>query len=427
MNPPKNLLDKQLLSLQQKQFTGRIDVQSCATRKEWRLYLCLGRLVWEEGGWYPHRSWQRHLNKYCPGINENDLAIRNAHRFECQNYHILTVLLERQAIERNKVIALINSKVSEALFDIVQQETKEVLEYTPNPASATFLWQSGLKVSLTLIKVEQILAQTKNAWLAWSKQGLDNWSPNLAPILKNSQGLQEDVTEQTYANIVKLANGKLTLRDLAVKLNQNLLRLTCSLATYIRKEYIELVEISDLPALKVKEEYVAESEDSKTATEEESTVSTEQPLIACIDDSIQICKEMEHILTQAGYRFIAIQEDLRAVRTIMASNPDLIFLDVTMPIVNGYEMCSQLRRVSKFKHTPIVMLTGNDGLMDRVRAKVVGASDFLTKPIKAEQVLGTIEKFLFPHAANEDVDLEDSGAPISRSGRTRSLKPSELT
>ena len=308
---------------------------------------------------------------------------------------------------RDKVTALIRSKIAEALFDIVQQEITEALEYTPKQASAAFLWESGLKVSVTLIPVEQILAQTSNAWLTWSKHGLNSWSPNLAPILKDSQGLEANISQKTYTKLVKLANGKLTLRDFAVKLNQNLLRLTCSLATYIREDYLELVEIPDVPVLGTKKQSIQELQESKTAAKQQSIFATYQPLIACIDDSIQICKQMEYILTKAGYRFIGIQEDLRAVQTIIANNPDFIFLDVTMPIVNGYEMCSQLRRVSKLKKIPIVMLTGKDGFLDRVRAKVVGASDFLTKPIKTEQVLYTIKKFLLPDVV-EKVEVKNS-------------------
>ena len=64
-----------------------------------------------------------------------------------------------------------------------------------------------------------------------------------------------------------------------------------------------------------------------------------------------------------------------------------------MPNANGYEICSQLRKLSVFRNTPIVILTGNDGIVDRVRAKMVGASDFLSKPVKQEVVLEVIRKY----------------------------------
>ena len=64
-----------------------------------------------------------------------------------------------------------------------------------------------------------------------------------------------------------------------------------------------------------------------------------------------------------------------------------------MPIVNGYEVCKQLRRVKHFKTIPIAILTGNDGAIDRVRAKVVGASDFIAKPIQADKIHALLQKY----------------------------------
>jgi DNA-binding response OmpR family regulator len=65
-----------------------------------------------------------------------------------------------------------------------------------------------------------------------------------------------------------------------------------------------------------------------------------------------------------------------------------------MPIANGYEICAQIRRVSALKNMPVVILTGRDGLVDRVRATIVGCSDFIAKPVEAEKVLKVIEKYL---------------------------------
>jgi chemotaxis family two-component system response regulator PixG len=79
---------------------------------------------------------------------------------------------------------------------------------------------------------------------------------------------------------------------------------------------------------------------------------------------------------------------------MLARKPDVIFLDLVMPNTNGYEICAQLRKLSFFRNTPILILTGNDGIVDRVRAKLVGASDFLNKPVDAGIVLSVIRKHL---------------------------------
>jgi chemotaxis family two-component system response regulator PixG len=103
---------------------------------------------------------------------------------------------------------------------------------------------------------------------------------------------------------------------------------------------------------------------------------------------------MEKLLTSVGYQFFSVTDDLRALATLLARKPDLIFLDLVMPNTNGYEICTQLRKLSMFRNTPIVILTGNDGIVDQVRARLVGASDFLNKPIDADIVLNVINKHL---------------------------------
>jgi len=72
----------------------------------------------------------------------------------------------------------------------------------------------------------------------------------------------------------------------------------------------------------------------------------------------------------------------------------LIFLDLVMPIANGYEICAQIRRTSIFKDMPVIIVTGNDGIVDRVRAKIVRSTDFLAKPIDTNKVLTILQKYI---------------------------------
>jgi chemotaxis family two-component system response regulator PixG len=188
--------------------------------------------------------------------------------------------------------------------------------------------------------------------------------------------------------------------------------LTRSLSPYIRKGIFGLVEAADLPALTIPAKTQSSPKVSfsqKQTVKSTETVKAISPLIACVDDSPQTCQMMEHILTQAGFRFVSIQDSVQALPILLQRKPDLIFLDLMMPVVNGYEICSQLRRVGIFANTPMIILTGNDGLIDRVRAKVVGASDFLPKPVDAEKILSAVRKY-FPMGT---VDLSASKMQLS--------------
>jgi chemotaxis family two-component system response regulator PixG len=153
---------------------------------------------------------------------------------------------------------------------------------------------------------------------------------------------------------------------------------------YILKGIVELIEVADNPLV-------------ASTNPPLSQAKANPPLIACVDDSPLVCQMLEEIITSYGLRFIKIQDAVQALPTLIQDKPDLIFLDLVMPIASGYEICTQLRRISTFANTPVIILTGSDGLLDRVRAKVVGSTDFISKPIAADRVMSIVRKYLnFP-------------------------------
>lgn len=89
-----------------------------------------------------------------------------------------------------------------------------------------------------------------------------------------------------------------------------------------------------------------------------------------------------------------IDNPIKALMQVMRSKPDIILLDVGMPGVDGYELCSLLRKHANFKHTPIIMVTGHTGFVDRAKAKFVGASGYLTKPFTQSELLKAVFKHL---------------------------------
>lgn len=116
--------------------------------------------------------------------------------------------------------------------------------------------------------------------------------------------------------------------------------------------------------------------------------------VAYVDDNSADSRTMAEIVQGAGYNYVNISDPLQILPQLIEHSPQLIFLELALPVANGYELCAQIQRISSLKETPIIIVTNNDRIADRVRAKLVGASDFLSKPIKVKSVLKVLIKYL---------------------------------
>ena len=379
-----------LNNLKKQSFTG---IAGVATKVEeprihWNIYFNEGKLIWADGGTHSQKSWQRHLSKHCSKVDLKQINFRDAQKYRCPQYHSLGILLQRGMCTPENIQQLVTNKIVEALFDIFQQEKSTPLELKAEQLSLSTLIGDTSGYSLVSIELESGFKLMQQQWSAWVKSGFASVFPDRAPKIKSKEQLKQSVPPVVYQNFTKLLDGHRSLRDLAVGMNKELLVLTKSIYPYVHKGLLELVVVPDL----------SQVNRSATNSAPQSSASKGKQLIACIDDSPQICQIMNQIIVKAGYQFIGIQQPIQAVPKLIGVNPKMIFLDIGMPILNGYEVCTQIRRVSKLQEVPIIMLTGNDGVFDRVKAKVCGASDFLSKPIEVEKILQTIEKFSAPNA-----------------------------
>ena len=121
---------------------------------------------------------------------------------------------------------------------------------------------------------------------------------------------------------------------------------------------------------------------------------TKKYTIACIDDSPTVLQAINAFLDDKSFSVVLISDPIKALMQVIRSRPDLILLDVTMPNLDGYELCSLLRKHPSFRGTPIVMVTGNTGFIDRAKARLVGASGYLTKPFTQTDLIKTVFKHL---------------------------------
>jgi len=116
--------------------------------------------------------------------------------------------------------------------------------------------------------------------------------------------------------------------------------------------------------------------------------------VMVIDDSKTIRRTAETLLKKAGCEVLIAENGFEALPIINNENPDLIFIDIMMPRLDGYQTCSLVKSNRRFKDIPIIMLSSKEGLFDRAKGRVVGAEQYLTKPFTREDLLGSIHEHL---------------------------------
>ena len=121
--------------------------------------------------------------------------------------------------------------------------------------------------------------------------------------------------------------------------------------------------------------------------------------VMVIDDSNTIRRSAEIFLVQAGCKVILAEDGFDALAKIADHQPDVIFVDIMMPRLDGYQTCALIKKNAKFAATPVLMLSSKDGLFDRARGRMVGSNEYLTKPFTKESLLRAVAA----HAARRAV------------------------
>lgn len=121
--------------------------------------------------------------------------------------------------------------------------------------------------------------------------------------------------------------------------------------------------------------------------------------VMVIDDSKTIRRTAETLLKKEGCEVITANDGFEALSKIADHNPDIIFVDIMMPRLDGYQTCALIKHNQKFRNTPVIMLSSKDGLFDRARGRIVGSEQYLTKPFTKEELLGAIQQHALKDAS----------------------------
>ncbi|MCT7997258.1 response regulator [Laspinema olomoucense] len=362
----------------------------CPGERQWRFYLVMGRLLYITESVHRVRRWSRALRQHCPKFVVDPQDVAEGEPWEFQ---LLQPGMEQHLLSPTHAKALIRTSSLEALFNLASYPK---ISTHWHPLSLESL-QIPSNIALSSLDVAQVFQKAEQLWEQWEQLGLHYISPDLSPVLSHPTQLKQQVSSESFLTLNTLFNGENTIWDLAIERKQSIVGVTRTLHHFVEQGKISLQTVSDWPSPLEQWRIVR------------AAVAPKKPLIACIDDSPLVSEILAGILQPAGYDTIAIQDPMQGVAILSEKKPDFIFLDLVMPQTNGYNLCNFLRQSNLFRETPIVILTSQDGIIDRTRAKLNGASDFLSKPPQAEKVLQMVEKYL--KGSDRPNPLSDMGFP----------------
>jgi two-component system, chemotaxis family, response regulator PixG len=363
---------EQLKDIKLKSFSGNLIIK-LESAPNWMLSFSLGRLGWISGGIEPIDRWQRNLAIACLDLPLDRLVKTNSHEEIFLNSNVLAQ--EWVSIE--------------VLFDIIQLNQRGGNRISSQKIS---IEHNNIKSnsSLPLLDIESVLTRAIRAWQEWNSAGLANYFPSRFPVIRESEQKLKLIKQDKLREILLSIDGNRTLRNLSIHHHQHLLDFTKSLLPLLKSGVISL---SPHPKSRVVISESDREDELLSGMLTNRQIPKSGPLIACIDDSILIYQNLEKILTKHGYRSYGVQDPFKILPALIKNKPDLILLDLLMPISNGYEVCEQIRKTPRLQDIPVIILTGKDGWIDRMRSKLVGATGFMSKPVDSNVLLKILTKY----------------------------------
>jgi two-component system, chemotaxis family, response regulator PixG len=254
--------------------------------------------------------------------------------------------------------------------------------------------RGGNTLSLNVVDLVNFLQQKLRKWQNCTSKLV---SPHQRPYFLNYRDIDKEpsvgiLSEKVLRELGQVMRTGLSFRQLAHFIDRDELYVAQILSPYIQEEMIHLRKppapldlLPEIPKLLQQKEL---------KSIKQLDYSTKVSKIVCIDDSRIILQEMQRFLKEDRFQITMIDDPMQASSAIFRIEPNLILLDITMPKINGYTLCRLLRNSDACKDIPIIMVTGNTGLIDKAKAKLAGATDYLTKPFTRMGLMAIVDKYL---------------------------------
>jgi len=315
-----------------------------------------------------------YLRRYGAEDTLNGLPNLPTTSIHTPEYAYLWLLMERRILTPAQGRSIIESTIKETLFDLLGL----------HQGTFSFEMGSALAPQLTTLEIGPLTTKMVKQVQQWKQFHPHIQSPTQCPAIADDVRLRQALPANAYNSLYRWTDGKTSLRQLSRYLNRDLLTIARAIYPYIQRGWIQLLDPqpSQHQPLGANRESVAWQPPANP------------PHVVCIDDDTTVGKSVEYILAPQGYQSTLVSNPLEALSLVFKLNPDLILCDIAMPDLDGYEVCAMLRSATAFRQTPIIMLTGKDGFVDRVRARRVGSTDYLTKPFGESELLMLVEKYI---------------------------------
>ncbi|MGD1911454.1 MAG: response regulator [Rivularia sp. (in: cyanobacteria)] len=288
-------------------------------------------------------------------------------------YGYLGRMLEQDIINPQQARSIIYGLVHETLFDLLSLRQGHFIFELDKP----------LAPQLTTLEIAPLVSKVFKQVQEWKLLYPYIQSPDQCPILTDVERLRSSLASSTVEKLQHWGDGKTSLRQLARYLNRDVLTLAKAKYPYVQQGLIHIESTETVPSLPHEQDTVQHAQGNQ-----------QFQAIVCIDDAATICETVQSILQPQGYNAIAFTNPLEALKKVFQLQPHLILCDIVMPDLDGYELCAMLRHSSAFRLIPIIMLSAKSSYIDRVRANMVGATDYLTKPFEEAELLLLIKKYL---------------------------------
>jgi twitching motility two-component system response regulator PilG len=340
--------------------------------RSWFVFFINGQIIYAGDSGGNLTRLRDHLRRYKKADNILDhISVSSIATVNAPEYGHLWALLENHILTPAQGRSIIQSMVHETLFDLLSFH------------QGSFIFEIGpaLSPQLTTLEIGPLLVKIIKQVQEWKQFHPHIQSPDQCPVISDPAQLREILNESAFKMLGRWVDGKTSIRQMARYLNRDILTVAKAIYPYVQQGLVQLLHLT--------------SEDSGFGRRDFDLPQQDKvPRIVCIDDGATIRKAVEFILNEQGYEATAISNPVRALSLVFQLKPDLILCDIAMPELDGYEICAMLRKSTAFRQTPIVMLTGKDGFTDRVKARMVGATDYLTKPFGESELLMLVEKYV---------------------------------